>query len=155
MAVFIVGITLTSIYSIEKDVRMLPGDRYSMGKYDFEFRGAKPIAGPNYNAQQGNLVVLKDNVIIAQMYPEKRTYRVQTSMMTEAAIDAGFTRDLFVALGEKRGSEGAWSLRLYVKPFIRWIWFGTLIMALGGLLAATDRRYRLKKTKTENKESLA
>ncbi|MDH5368400.1 MAG: heme lyase CcmF/NrfE family subunit [Gammaproteobacteria bacterium] len=143
IAVFIVGITLTSIYSEEKDVRMVPGEEFMLNGYNFKFKGISLIQGPNYQAQKGHLTVSKDNQLVATMYPEKRVYRVQRMPMTEAAIDAGITRDLFIALGEPRGAEGAWSLRLYVKPFIRWIWFGTIIMALGGLLAATDRRYRL------------
>ena len=151
VAVFIVGITLTSIYSEEKDVRMIPGEQFVLGGYSFEFKGAISTPGPNYNAQKGFLTVSKDNQIVATMYPEKRVYRVQKSPMTEAAIDAGITRDLFIALGEPRGADGAWSLRLYVKPFIRWIWLGTIIMALGGLLAATDRRYRMAKKNSDNK----
>jgi len=151
VAVFIVGITLTSIYSEEKDVRMMPGEQFVLGGYSFEFKGAVSTPGPNYNAQKGFLTVSKDNQIVATMYPEKRVYRVQRSPMTEAAIDAGITRDLFIALGEPRGADGAWSLRLYVKPFIRWIWLGTIIMALGGLLAATDRRYRMPKKNSVNK----
>ena len=151
VAVFIVGITLTSIYSEEKDVRMEPGENFVLNGYSFEFKGAISQPGPNYNAQKGWLTVSKDNQVVATMYPEKRVYRVQRSPMTEAAIDAGITRDLFIALGEPRGTEGAWSLRLYVKPFIRWIWLGTIIMALGGLLAATDRRYRMPKKNNVNK----
>ena len=151
VAVFIVGITLTSIYSEEKDVRMVPGEQFILGGYSFEFKGARSIPGPNYLAQKGHLTVSKDNQIVATLYPEKRVYRVQRSPMTEAAIDAGITRDLFIALGEPRGADGAWSLRLYVKPFIRWIWLGTIIMALGGLLAATDRRYRMVKKNGVNK----
>lgn len=143
VAVFIVGITLTSIYSEEKDVRMIPGEQFVLNGYSFEFKGVQSTPGPNYNAQKGHLTVSKDNQLVATMYPEKRVYRVQKSPMTEAAIDAGITRDLFIALGEPRGADGAWSLRLYVKPFIRWIWLGTLFMAFGGVLAATDRRYRL------------
>ena len=143
VAVFIVGITLTSIYSEEKDVRMVPGEKFVLGGYSFEFNGVRSVPGPNYIAQKGHLRVSKDNQLIATLYPEKRVYRVQKNPMTEAAIDAGLTRDLFIALGEPRGEDGAWSLRLYVKPFIRWIWLGTLIMSFGGLLAATDRRYRL------------
>ena len=152
IAVFIVGITLTSIYSEEKDVRMVPGEEFVLNGYSFKFKGASSISGPNYLAQKGHLTVSKDNQVVATMYPEKRVYRVQRSPMTEAAIDAGITRDLFIALGEPRGADGAWSLRLYVKPFIRWIWFGTIIMALGGLLAATDRRYRVA---GKNKEAKA
>lgn len=151
VAVFIVGITLTSIYSEEKDVRMEPGERFVLGGYDFEFKGAISKSGPNYNAQKGLLFITKDNQLVATMYPEKRVYRVQKNPMTEAAIDAGLTRDLFVALGEPRGADGAWSLRLYVKPFIRWIWLGTLIMGFGGLLAATDRRYRMAKKNHDDK----
>ena len=143
VAIFIVGITLTSIYSEEKDVRMVPGENFVLNGYSFEFKGVSSIPGANYLAQKGHLTVSKDNQLVATMYPEKRVYRVQRNPMTEAAIDAGITRDLFIALGEPRGADGAWSLRLYVKPFIRWIWFGTIVMALGGLLAATDRRYRL------------
>lgn len=143
VAVFIVGICLTSIYSEEKDVRMVPGEKFVLAEYSFEFKGAVSTSGPNYQSQKGYLAVSKDNQFIANLYPEKRIYRVQKMPMTEAAIDAGITRDLFVALGEPRGEEGAWSLRIYVKPFIRWIWLGTIIMSLGGLLAATDRRYRV------------
>ncbi len=152
VAVFIVGITLTSIYSEEKDVRMTPGEKFVLAGYSFEFKGAKSIPGPNYQAQTGHLTVSKDGQLVATLYPEKRVYRVQKNPMTEAAIDAGITRDLFVALGEPRGAGGAWSLRLYVKPFIRWIWLGTLFMAFGGVLAATDRRYRFAGKKISGKE---
>ena len=127
---------------MEEDVRMAPEDKYKMGDYSFEFLGTKFIQGVNYQAQQGRLIVTKNNQIVTAMFPEKRTYRVQRNAMTEAAIDAGLTRDLFVALGERRGEGGAWSIRIYVKPFIRWIWFGAVIMALGGFIAVTDKRYR-------------
>ena len=142
MAVFIVGITLTSIYSLEKDVGLGVGEKFSMGGYDFVFKGVKKVAGPNYQASEGRLEVYRDNERIAVLAPQKRVYRVQKNPMTEAAIDAGLTRDLFVALGDPISNEGAWSVRLYVKPYIRWIWLGALLMALGGLLAASDRRYR-------------
>ena len=155
VAVFIVGITLTSIYSEEKDVRMVPGEEFVLNGYSFKFKGASSVPGPNYMAQKGHLTVSKDGQHVATMYPEKRVYRVQRNPMTEAAIDAGLTRDLFIALGEPRGADGAWSLRLYVKPFIRWIWLGTIIMALGGLFAATDRRYRVVAKKSTNKEATA
>ena len=155
VAVFIVGITLTSIYSEEKDVRMEPGEKFILSGYSFEFKGVQSTPGPNYQAQKGHLTVSKDNQLVATLYPEKRVYRVKRNAMTEAAIDAGLTRDLFIALGEPRGAEGAWSLRLYVKPFIRWIWLGTLIMAFGGLLSATDKRYRIKrKNKPLNNEEV-
>ena len=145
IAVFCVGVTLTSIYSTEKDVMLTPGESYSLAGYDFKFSGAKAIVGPNYQGDRGKVTVTKDKEVIAMMEPEKRIYNVRRSPMTEAAIDAGITRDLFVAMGEPRGQEGGWALRLYHKPFIRWIWLGALIMGFGGLLAATDKRYRKSK----------
>ena len=142
IAVFIVGITLTSIYSTEKDLQVTPGESYQLAGFNFTFEGVKEIAGKNYRASNGKLTVSKDGRHIATMEPEKRVYLVQKMPMTEAAIDAGLFRDLFVALGEPLGNKGAWSVRIYHKPFIRWIWLGALIMALGGLVSATDPRYR-------------
>ncbi|MDH5424927.1 MAG: heme lyase CcmF/NrfE family subunit [Gammaproteobacteria bacterium] len=142
VAVFIVGITLTSLYSQEKDIRLEPGQMYQMGEYSFEFEGVTQIQGPNYTANQGRVKVRKGAQLLQIMQPQKRIYRVQKMPMTEAAINAGISRDLFVALGEPLDDKGAWSVRLYVKPFIRWIWIGAVIMALGGLLASTDGRYR-------------
>ena len=146
-AVFIVGVTLTSIYSEEKDVRLTPGDSHTLGGYQFIFNGVEYIKGSNYQAARGDVKVMRDGKVIAELTPEKRTYLVQKMPMTEAAIDEGLTRDLFVALGEpldqnRPQSQEAWSVRLYYKPFIRWIWAGALIMALGGLLGALDPRYR-------------
>ncbi|MCB1803410.1 MAG: c-type cytochrome biogenesis protein CcmF, partial [Gammaproteobacteria bacterium] len=107
IAVFIVGVTLTSIYSTEKDVRLTPGETYSMGGHDFEFRGVEITKGANYTAYRGHVVATRDGELVADMHPEKRIYLVQTMPMTEAAIDAGLTRDLFVAIGEDLG-QGAW-----------------------------------------------
>ena len=143
VAVFIVGITLTSLYSTEKDVRLAPGDSYEMGGYRFQFEGVQRFNGPNYFASAGRVTVTRDGELVKVMEPEKRIYTVQRQPMTEAAIDAGLTRDLFVALGEQLDEAGGWSVRLYVKPYIRWIWLGAIIMSIGALLAATDRRYRL------------
>jgi cytochrome c-type biogenesis protein CcmF len=143
IAVFVVGITMTSVYSIERDVRMAPGDTLDMFGYIFSFHGVKSTEGPNYRAEQGYLTVMHDGETVAKLSPQKRVYRVQTMPMTEAAIDAGLFRDLFVAIGEPLGEEGAWSLRVYYKAFIRWIWMGGVFMAVGGLLGATDRRYRM------------
>ncbi|MDQ7075070.1 MAG: heme lyase CcmF/NrfE family subunit [Gammaproteobacteria bacterium] len=149
IAVFVVGITLTSTYSSEQDVRMEVGQSYSMGGYDFQFEGVDEVPGPNYIAKRGLVTVFQDGEKVATLHPEKREYRVQKMPMTEAAIDEGLFRDLYVALGEKLDRGGAWSLRLYHKPFIRWIWMGALFMAFGGLLAASDRRYRMgRKTST-------
>ena len=147
VSVFIVGITLTSLYSQEKDVRLEPGQKYQLAEYEFEFRGVEQNQGANFVASEGIVIVSKNGKMIQQLKPQKRIYNVQKMPMTEAAIDAGVSRDLFVALGEPLDDKGAWSVRLYVKPFIRWIWIGAVIMSLGGLLAVTDRRYRSVKVK--------
>jgi len=141
VAVFIVGITMVSNYGIEHDVRMSPGDTAEIADYEFKFNGVNQTPGPNYNADRGHFEVFQDGQLISILEPEKRTYFVQTRPMTEAAIDPGLTRDLYVSLGEPLGG-GDWSLRLYYKPYVRWIWLGAIFMALGGLLAITDRRYR-------------
>ncbi|MFA5983293.1 MAG: heme lyase CcmF/NrfE family subunit [Methylococcaceae bacterium] len=143
IAVFIIGITFTSVYSVEKDVRMAPGDKLDMSGYIFEFHGVNKTSGPNYEAQQGFLTVSHNGQMIAELEPQKRIYRVKTMPMTEAAIDAGLLRDLFVAIGEPLDKQGGWSLRVYYKAFIRWIWLGAVLMAAGGLCAACDKRYRL------------
>ena len=149
MAVTVTGITLTSVYSHEKDVRLAPGESYLVGDYQFRLIGVKEIRRDNYIAYQGTVEASHDGQHVALMHPEKRTYNQSSMPMTEAAIDAGVFRDLFVALGEPLG-QGSWSLRIYHKPFVRWIWMGALIMAFGGLLAAIDKRYRrLRKTKVE------
>ena len=142
LSIFVIGATLTSTYSTEKDIRLSPGENYSLGEYNFLFNGVKEVKGPNYMAFRGHLIATKNGVFVANLYPEKRTYQVQKMPMTEAAIDGGLFRDLFVAIGEDLGG-GSWSLRIYHKPFIRWLWLGTIIMSFGALLAATDRRYRL------------
>jgi len=139
VAFFAVGITLTSVYSIEKDIRLAPGEGYELGGFNFTFDKINDISGPNYSGNRGVITITKDEFETV-LHPEKRNYFSSGMPMTEAGIDAGFTRDLFVALGEPLG-DGAWAVRLYHKPFIRWIWLGTIIMALGGFLAATDKRY--------------
>ncbi len=140
IAFFVVGVTLTSIYSQEKDIRLDPGQSYGLGGYDFKFKGAHGFQGPNYQAAQGVVEITRGGRPVVTLKPEKRNYR-SGMPMTEAGIDAGLFRDLFVAMGEPLGDAGAWSLRIYHKPFIRWIWLGGLFMAFGGLLAASDRRY--------------
>ncbi len=140
VGVFIVGVTLTSIYSTEKDLRLEPGQSYTLGGYNFTFEGVGEFEGPNYTAARGEVAISRDGRPVTSLFPEKRNYR-SGMPMTEAGIDAGLTRDLFVALGEPLGNSGAWSVRIYHKPFVRWIWLGGLFMALGGILAASDRRY--------------
>jgi len=144
VALFIVGVTLTSLYSKEEDVRLEPGQSYELGGYNFEFIGVEDFSGPNFTASRGEFRVTRAGQLVTRLHPEKRTYRAQGMPMTEAGIDPGLTRDLFVALGEPLGGK-AWAVRLYHKPFIRWIWLGGLVMALGGFVAATDRRYRSMK----------
>jgi cytochrome c-type biogenesis protein CcmF len=145
IAVFVVGITLTSVYSVEKDIRLAPNESVELSGYQFKFHGVKETEGPNYIAQQGLVTVSHNGEDIATLEPQKRVYRVQKMPMTEAAIDAGLVKDLFVAIGEPLGSDGAWSLRIYYKAFIRWIWLGGVLMALGGLCAVCDKRYRMAK----------
>jgi cytochrome c-type biogenesis protein CcmF len=143
IAVFIVGVTLTSLYNQEKDLRMAPGDTYKVAGYEFTFHGVRDFNIDNYVATRGGFTVRsEEGDFKVDLFPEKRIYLVQKMPMTEAAIDAGLTRDLFIALGEPLDKEGAWAVRIYYKPFIRWIWLGAIIMALGGLFAASDRRYR-------------
>ena len=142
VAMFVVGITLTSLYSTEKDIRLVRGESYAIGEYEFIFDGVQSAVGPNYKAAEGWFTVLQNGEQLTQLHSQKRVYNAGGMPMTEAGIDAGFWRDLYVSLGEDLNGQGAWSVRLYHKPFIRWIWLGALIMAFGGLLAATDKRYR-------------
>ena len=142
VAVFIAGVTLVKGYEVEKDVRMQAGDTVEVGGYSFRLDGLVQVPGPNYEATRGLVSVLKNGKRVGTMFPEKRLYHVQQMAMTEAAIDTGFTRDLYVSLGEPVGTD-AWVVRIYHKPFVDWIWGGAFLMALGGILAITDRRYRL------------
>jgi cytochrome c-type biogenesis protein CcmF len=146
VAVFIFGVTMVRSYEVERDVKMAPGDTTTAHGYTFRFVGVREITGPNYDAIQGSVEVTKDGKPVAAMLPEKRMYRVQSMPMTEAAIDTGITRDLYVSLGEPVDNGRAWIVRVYVKPFIDWVWGGCVLMSLGGLLAVTDRRYRVKAT---------
>ena len=142
VAVFIVGVTLVKGYEQEKDLRMNVGETATIGGYTFRFDGVQELKGPNYIAGRGTFRVSKDGSDVTVLSPEKRLYTVQNQTMTEAAIDSGLLRDLYVSLGEPL-EDGAWSVRLYHKPFVDWIWGGCLIMALGGVLAISDRRYHL------------
>jgi cytochrome c-type biogenesis protein CcmF len=141
VAVFVVGVTLVKGYESEKDVRMEPGDTVELGGYTFRFDGVRDVQGPNYVAGRAQIAVTRNGSVVTTLYPEKRIYRVQNQPMTEAAIDTGFTRDLYLSLGDSVGAT-AWIVRVQHKPFIDWIWGGCLLMALGGALAASDRRYR-------------
>jgi cytochrome c-type biogenesis protein CcmF len=134
---------------------MVAGDHRTLGEYRFEFAGVEPKRGPNYVADVGTIRIYKDEKELMILQPEKRLYNVRKNIMTEAAIHSNLMRDLYVSLGELRNGEtGAWSVRLYYKPFILWIWLGGFAMVLGGLIAVTDRRYRIevkqKKMKLDN-----
>jgi cytochrome c-type biogenesis protein CcmF len=143
IAIFIFGVTMVRTGEVERDVRMNIGDSTEVDGTVFTFRGTRDLQGPNYRAVQGEIDVSEGGKRITTLRPEKRFHPASQSTMTEADIDVGFTRDLYVSLGEAVGG-GAWIVRIYVKPFIDWIWGGCLVMALGGLLAASDRRYRAR-----------
>jgi len=142
LAVTIVGITVSSAYETDARLRMEPGQTSELAGYTFRFEGVNEEAGPNYNSQRGTFVLSRDGEHIAVLHPAKRHYDSGGKAMTEAGIDEGVTRDLYVSLGQPLGTGGAWSVRLYYKPFVRWIWGGGLLMAAGGLIAIGDRRYR-------------
>ncbi len=148
MGIFIIGAALTGAYSVERDVSMGPGSVEEIAGYRFRFGSMAEFEGPNYRADRAEIEVFRGDRKVATLYPEKRHYPTQGQPMTEASIDAGVTRDLYVAIGEPLGN-GAWAVRLYHKPFIRWLWFGPILMALGGLLSASDRRYRIARRARE------
>jgi cytochrome c-type biogenesis protein CcmF len=141
VAVFVVGVTLVKGYESEADANMKPGDSVALAGYAFRLDGVSSVEGPNYRAAQARVTVTRDGKPVSVLRPERRVYRVQEQAMTEAAIDTGLARDLYVSLGDPL-EGGAWLVKVQHKPFIDWIWGGCLIMALGGLLAASDRRYR-------------
>ncbi len=145
VAVFVVGVTMVSSYEQEKDIKLAPGDSVDVAGYHFTFNGVKAVQGPNYVAAQGDFDLTVDGRFLRKMAPEKRNYHSSSMPMTEAAIDASLWRDVYVSLGEPINPdlpEGEWAVRVYYKPFVDWIWGGCVLMALGGLIALLDRRYR-------------
>jgi cytochrome c-type biogenesis protein CcmF len=142
IAVFIIGVTLVKGFEVERDVRMNVGDTVEVRNYVFKFEGTREMAGPNYSGARGTIDVTKNGKFVEKLYPEKRIYNVQQMPMTEAAIDSGILGDIYVSLGEPVGGD-AWVIRVYYKPFVTWIWGGCVLMAIGGLFALSDRRYRL------------
>jgi len=150
LGVWVLGVTFVSLYSVEKDVRLGPGQAATLSGYDFLFQGTIPRRGPNYDADHGTVEVLHRGRTIATLKPEKRLYHASGQLMTEASVDRTALRDLYVALGEpidKHNASGEWALRLYYKPMMRLVWWGGFIMAFGGLIAACDRRYRLARVR--------
>jgi cytochrome c-type biogenesis protein CcmF len=141
LAFVIAGVGLTSQYSTERDVKMFEGDSAALSGYEFNFNRVKNIDGPNYDSWAAEVTISKQGKDISTLIAEKRFYPAHRTTMTEAAIDDGFFRDLYVSLGEQL-PDGSWGLRIYVKPYVRWLWLGGIIVALGGFLTLTDRRYR-------------
>ena len=156
VGLFLVGASLTNAVSTEKHLRMEAGDSFELAGYNFVFEGTRGVRGPNYVADEGEFLVYKSGERVASLYPQKRRYS-SGQVMTEAALDPGLTRDLYVSLGEPLDDKGAvWAIRLYHKPFIRFIWMGALLMMAGGFLAATDKRYRrATATRTEEQPNRA
>ncbi|HEY4370260.1 MAG TPA: heme lyase CcmF/NrfE family subunit [Steroidobacteraceae bacterium] len=147
LGLFIIGVTTVESYKHETDLSLRPGQSTQLAGYDFKMNSLRNVTGPNYDALEAEVVISRDGKQVTVLHPQKRNYRVQKSAMTEAGIDAGWDRDLFVAMGEPLG-DGAWSLRLQYKPLVRFIWLGAIVMALGGLIGACDRRYRQRATAT-------
>ena len=143
IAVFVIGVTMVGAYQEEKDVRMSVGETVAVGGYQIQLQDVRLVPGPNYQAMRGSFLLSKNGKEETILYPEKRSYFSSTMPMTEAAIDAGLTRDIYVSLGEEL-SDKSWAVRVYYKPFVDWIWGGCLLMALGGVLAMSDKRYRMK-----------
>lgn len=158
LALVVIGVALSNAFSLDHDIRMAPGDEKDLAGYTFRFDALDQVPGPNYMASIGRFSVFRGGELIAEMHPEKRVYQVRRNMMTEAAIDSGLTRDLYISLGEPLDDNSqAWAVRLYYKPFISWIWLGCLVMSLGGIFAAADRRYRsaaLKQRQRQQKQVL-
>jgi len=144
IAVFVVGVTMVKGYEVEKDVRMQVGDTVEVAGYEFKLMGIQSVSGPNYDAARGEFSLSKDGKLLRTLEPEKRNYHSSSMPMTETAIDSGLTRDVYVSMGESLDDGKAWAVRVYYKPFVTWIWVGCLFMALGGALAAADRRYRFR-----------
>jgi cytochrome c-type biogenesis protein CcmF len=144
---FVLGVTAVSLYDIERDLRMAPGQSVEIAGYTFRFDGVVRGAGPNYEADIGTVTVLRNEREVAVLRPEKRLYRVESNVMTQASVQHNPLRDLYASLGEPL-SDGAWAVRIYYKPMMRMVWFGGILMMIGGLLSASDRRYRVVRTAT-------
>ena len=145
---FILGVTMVSAFNVETDMAMRAGETVEVADHTFELRELREVQGPNYSAIEGVIDIRKDGDYVAEVRPQKRQYLVQKNWMTEAGIEVHWNKDLFIALGEQLGND-TWSVRIQYKPMIRFIWFGALVMALGGLIAVTDRRYRSTATGAE------
>ncbi len=154
LAVFVVGVTFVSSYQVERDVSMAPGDTVSIQNIQLTLKGVSPVRGPNYEGVRGEVdygPLDQPGKTTGKLYTEKRTYFSSTMPMTEVGIDSSLTRDLYVSMGEPTGNN-AWAVRVYTNPFVSWIWAGCAFMALGGILAASDRRYRNSRVRKSSEE---
>jgi cytochrome c-type biogenesis protein CcmF len=147
VAAFAFGVAMVKTYETERDVKMGPGDTTEIGGYAFKMTGLREVQGPNYVAMRATIDVTRSGAPVSTLQPEKRIYRVQQNPMTEAAVDTNAVRDLYISMGEQLPT-GEWIVRVQHKPFITWIWGGCLLMMAGGVLAMSDRRYRVRKTAT-------
>jgi cytochrome c-type biogenesis protein CcmF len=147
VGLFVLGVTMVNTFGIETDRALRPGESLEIGKYQYEMRELRDVQGPNYSAREAVIEIRRNGEFVSEVRPQKRQYLVQKSPMTEAGIDAGLMRDLFVAMGDQIGTD-TWSVRVQYKPMIRFIWLGCLVMALGGLVAASDRRYRMARAES-------
>ena len=141
VGMFILGVTLTSAFNVETDMSMRSGEKLEVAGHSFELRELRQVEGPNYSAVEGVIEIRSDGEFVAEVRPQKRQYLVQKNWMTEAGIEVHWNKDLFIALGDQLGNN-TWSVRIQYKPMIRFIWLGAIVMAFGGLIAVTDRRYR-------------
>jgi cytochrome c-type biogenesis protein CcmF len=136
------GVVVTSQFVQEHDLKMSPGDTHSLAGYEFAFKELTQVSGPNYVADEARIEITRGGQFVALLAPQKRRYLASGQVMTEADIDPGVFRDLYVAMGEPIGNDGAWAIRLHYKPLVRWMWFGAILMGVGGLSTVMDRRYR-------------
>ncbi len=150
IAVLLVGASLTSFFSVERSVLLNDGDSTELGRYEFTLLGSRAVSGPNYVGQETDILVRLDGEELETLQPQRRVYLASGTPSTEMAIDPGFLRDLFITLGEEKES-GAWSMTIYIKPFIRWVWLGAILMALGSTIAAADKRYRRLRKRADDK----
>ena len=141
IAVFLVGALLVEALNVQRELAVKPGQTVEVGRWGFHFQGVDETQGPNYLSDRGHVQVLRDGRPVTLLHPEKRAYASGGQVMTEAGIRPGVLGDVYVAIGEPLG-DGAWALRVHIKPFVRWIWLGAALMALGGFVTAADRRFR-------------
>lgn len=150
VVVLMTGAVLTSNFSNEKSVLLAPGESIEIDEYVFQFNGTVPVTGPNFVGDEASFNVTKNGNAVGELHPQRRVYIASGTPSTEMAIDAGFLRDLFITLGETK-QGGTWSMTIYIKPFIRWVWLGAILMAFGGILAAADKRYRVLRVRRDEK----